>query len=97
MRTKVSGLAALLLAMATTLAAAQGTPPPNSTMSPGNSTAPSNTNGTMTNDGSNDKVGQDPKMKACMTSEKAKNTGQSDDQMKQKCMMQVGSHQGQSK
>lgn len=47
--------------------------------------------------GSSDKVGQDPKMKSCMTSEKAKNNGLSEDQLKQKCMMQIASHQGQSK
>jgi hypothetical protein len=36
-------------------------------------------------------------MKTCMTSERAKNNGLSDEQLKQKCMMQIASHQGQNK
>ena len=38
----------------------------------------------------------DAKTKQCIASEKAKkNSGQSDNQIKQKCMMQTASHQGQ--
>jgi hypothetical protein len=87
---------------ATTLGVAQSTPPTNSTMTPSNSSTSQTPSGNMNNDSTTpsntgDKVGQDPKMKTCMTSEKAKNTGLSDNEMKQKCMMQIASHQGQSK
>jgi hypothetical protein len=90
---------------ATNFVFAQSTPPANSTMSPSNAASPQTpSNGTINNSSSNstpsgtsDKVGQDPKMKTCMTSEKAKNSGLSDDQVKQKCMMQIASHQGQGK
>jgi hypothetical protein len=37
---------------------------------------------------------QDPKLKQCMTTEKSKNSGLSDTQIKQKCMLEIGSHQG---
>jgi hypothetical protein len=36
-------------------------------------------------------------MKACMSAEKGKNSGLSDEQVKQKCMLQIASHQGQGK
>jgi hypothetical protein len=87
----------------TTLVFAQSTPPANSTMSPSNPAStqtPSDStssNSSSTSTPSADKVGQDPKMKTCMTSEQAKNTGLSDEQVKQKCMMQIASHQGQGK
>ena len=43
---------------------------------------------------SSEKMGaQDPKMKKCMAAQKAKNNGLSDDQIKQKCMAHVMSHQ----
>jgi hypothetical protein len=105
MMTRTTALGALIALAATTLGVAQSTPPSNSTMTPSNSSTSHTPSGNMNNDSSNatapsntgDKVGQDPKMKACMTSEKAKNTGLSDNEMKQKCMMQIASHQGQSK
>jgi hypothetical protein len=105
MMTRTMTLAAVLALGATTLGVAQSTPPTNSTMTPSNSSTSQTPSGDMNNDSSNatmpsdtgDKVGQDPKMKTCMTSEKAKNTGLSDNEMKQKCMMQIASHQGQSK
>lgn len=102
MMTRSTVLGALVLVGATAFAAAQSTPPTNSTMPPSNSSSPQTPAGGM-NDGSSnaaapsgtgDKVGQDPKMKTCMTSEKAKNNGLSEDQLKQKCMMQIASHQG---
>jgi hypothetical protein len=104
MMTRTTALVALVVLGVTTLAAAQSTPPANS-MTPSNSSSPQAPSGGMNNDsfttatpsGTGDKVGQDPKMKACMTSEKAKNSGLSDDQVKQKCMMQIASHQGQNK
>ena len=87
----------------TALVFAQSTPPANSTMSPSNPTSTQTpSDATSSNSSSNsapsaDKVGQDPKMKTCMKSEKAKNAGLSEDQLKQKCMMQIASHQDQSK
>jgi hypothetical protein len=99
-----AGFLAVCVALgATTPLFAQSTPPANSTMSPANS-ATATPNDGMSNDSSvnptapsnSDKVGQDPKMKSCLTSEKAKNSGLSDDQVKQKCMMQIASHQGPS-
>ena len=103
MKIRITGVATLIALGATSFAFAQSTTPSNSAMTPPNATSPQTPNGSMNDSsasmpsGGNDKVGQDPKMKSCMTSEKAKNTGQSDDQMKQKCMMQIGSHQGQGK
>jgi hypothetical protein len=104
MMTRTTALAALVVLGATTLAVAQSTPPTNS-MTPSNSSSPQAPSGGMNDDssttaipsGTGDKVGQDPKMKTCMTSEKAKNSGLSEDQVKQKCMMQIASHQGQNK
>jgi hypothetical protein len=98
-------LATLVLVGSTTVALAQSTPPANSTMPPPNSSSPQMPTGGISDDsstaatpsGMGDKVGQDPKMKTCMTSEKAKNNGLSEDQLKQKCMMQIASHQGQGK
>jgi hypothetical protein len=88
---------------ATTISFAQSTPPSNSTMAPPSSASPQTPNDSMSTSPpskaapseTSDKVGQDPKMKTCMTSEKAKNSGLSDDQVKQKCMMLITSHQGQ--
>jgi hypothetical protein len=104
MMTRTTALAALVVLGATTLAVAQSTPPANS-MTPPNSSSPQAPSGGMSHDssttttpsGTGDKVGPDPKMKACMTSEKAKNSGLSEDQVKQKCMMQIPSHQGQNR
>ena len=83
---------------ATTLAAAQTAPPANT-----QSTEPSaNSSGNTTSEPAAaspapaDKMSaQDPKMKECLKAEKAKNSGLSDNQLKQKCMLQIGSHQGQ--
>lgn len=104
MMTRTTALAALVVLGAMTLAVAQSTPPANS-MTPSNSSSPQAPSGGVNNDssttttlsGTGENVGQDPKMKTCMTSEKAKNSGLSDDQVKQKCMMQIASHQGQNK
>jgi hypothetical protein len=90
---------------ATTFVFAQSTPPTDSAQSPSSPTSTqtpddgmsSNSSPNSTPAGSSDKVGQDPKMKTCMTSERAKNNGLSDEQLKQKCMMQIASHQGQNK
>ena len=100
---RTTALVALMALSATTIALAQSTPPANSTMAPSNSSSAQTPNDSMSSSspsvsaGTSDKVGQDPKMKTCMTSEKAKNSGLSDDQVKQKCMMQIASHQGQGK
>ncbi len=37
---------------------------------------------------------KDPKLNACVHSEKAKNSGLSDNQIKQKCMLQIAGQQG---
>lgn len=102
---RTTALVALMALGATTIAFAQSTLPANSTMAPSSSSSTQTPNASMSNSspsnatpsGTSDKVGQDPKMKTCMTSEKAKNSGLSDDQVKQKCMMQIASHQGQGK
>jgi hypothetical protein len=102
MRNRATALVALMTLSATTIALAQSTAPENSSMTPSNSSASQTPNGSRSTDsstpsGTNDKVGQDPKMKTCVTAEKAKNSGLSEDQIKQKCMMQIASHQGQNK
>jgi hypothetical protein len=82
---------------ATTLALAQTTPPTNSSTSPTTSPSSPNPNGDKSNGApaaSADKSARDPKMKACMTAEKAKDSGLDDNQIKQKCMLQIASHQG---
>jgi hypothetical protein len=85
---------------ATTLALAQTTPPANSSTSPTTSPSSPNPNGDESNSAPDtqgapaDKSAQDPKMKACMKAEKAKNSGLDDNQLKQKCMLQIASHQG---
>jgi hypothetical protein len=38
---------------------------------------------------------QDPKLQQCLSAEKAKNTGLSENQLKQKCMLKIASDQGQ--
>lgn len=102
LRHRTSGLVALMAFSATTLALAQTTPQTNSSTSPTTSPSSRNPNGdesttTDTNGApaaSVDKSAQDPKMKACMKAEKAKNSGLDDNQLKQKCMLQIASHQG---
>jgi hypothetical protein len=90
---------------ATAISFAQSTPPSNSTMAPPSSSSPQTRNDSMSTSppskaapsGTSYTVGQDPKLKTCMASEEAKNSSLSDDQVKQKCMMQIASHQGQGK
>jgi hypothetical protein len=95
-----SGLVAVLTLGAATLALAQSTPPASST-SPSNQSPPSSqTSPDSMSSGSDGGMSPsssklDPKTKQCIASEKAKNSGQSDNQIKQKCMLQIGSHQGQ--
>ena len=93
-----SGLVAVLALGAATLALAQSTPPagnsPSNSNPPSSQTAPdSMSSGSDSMSPASSKL--DPKTKQCIASEKAKNSGQSDNQIKQKCMMQIGSHQGQ--
>jgi hypothetical protein len=103
LRQRTSLLVALLAVGSTSLAMAQTAPPNNGASSPDTqSTDPStNSNGSMSSEAPADRdapadkmSAQDPKMKQCVKSEKAKNSGQSDNQIKQKCMLQIGSHQG---
>ena len=104
MMIRTTALAVIVVLDATTLAVAQPTPPANS-MTPSNLSAlqtpsrgmNSESSITETPSGTGDKVGQDPKMKTCMTLEKAKNNGLSKDQIEQKCMMEIASHQGKIK
>ena len=85
------------------LSVSRTTPPANSSTSPTTSPSSPNPNGDESNSApdtqdapaaSADKSAQDPKMKACMKAEKAKNSGLDDNQLKQKCMLQIASHQG---
>jgi hypothetical protein len=103
LRHRTSALVALMAFSATTLALAQSTPPANSSTSPTTSPSSPKPNGDENNSApdtqdapaaSADKSAQDPKMKACMKAEKAKNSGLDDNQLKQKCMLQIASHQG---
>jgi hypothetical protein len=94
-----SGLVAVLALGAATLALAQSTPPagnsPSNSNPPSSQTPPDSMSGGSDSSMSPASSKLDPKTKQCIASEKAKNSGQSDNQIKQKCMMQIGSHQGQ--
>lgn len=94
-RKRTSVLVALLALSATGLALAQTAPAPD-TMSPSTDTpsAPSEAPAAPAQPSADVKSAQDPKLSTCITTEKAKNSGLSEDQVKQKCMLQIGSHQG---
>jgi Flp pilus assembly protein TadD len=88
-----TSLAALTLWGVAGLAMAQTPPSSDQQMSP----PPASSSG-MQNQNSGMQTGNssanDPKLNDCISKEKAKNTGQSDNQVKQKCMLQIASHQG---
>jgi len=95
---RTTALVAFLALGATANAFAQSTPPANSTMTPSSSSSPQTPNDSVSNSSASKATSsQDPKMKACMSAEKGKNSGLSDEQVKQKCMLQIASHQGQGK
>jgi len=103
LRHRTSALVALMAFGATTLALAQTTPPTDSSASPTTSPSSPSPNDSMSNSApdtngapsaSSAKSAPDPKMKACMKAEKAKDSGLDDNQVKQKCMLQIASHQG---
>lgn len=82
--------AAVLVAMGSGVAVSQDT------NSPGNQNS-SSMSANPDQQPSSEKMGaQDPRMKKCMAAQKAKNDGLSDDQIKQKCMAHVMSHQDKS-
>jgi hypothetical protein len=83
--------AAVVLAMSLGgLAQAQGSP---SSSSSGYGSQSSPNNSSMQQPSSDKMSAQDPKMKKCIAAQKAKNNGLSDDQIQQKCMAHVMSHQ----
>ena len=92
-------LVALLALGAADLAVAQTQPPPStdtppaSTAQPEAATAPAPAT-TEAPSSSDANAAKDQKPQSCIASEKAKNSGLSDDQVKQKCMLDIGSHQG---
>jgi hypothetical protein len=92
-------LVARLALGATSLAVAQTQPPPStdtppaSTAQPEAATAPAPAT-TEAPSSSDANAAKDQKLQSCIASEKAKNSGLSDDQVKQKCMLDIGSHQG---
>ena len=104
LRQRTSLLVALLAVGSTTLAMAQTAPASSNDPSypSTQSTDPSaNSSDSTSSDAPADRTApadkmsaQDPKMKQCVKSEKAKNSGLSENQIKQKCMLQIGSHQG---
>jgi hypothetical protein len=81
------------------LAVAQTQPPPSTDTPPASTAqpeaatapAPATTEAPSSSDAS---TAKDQKLQSCIASEKAKNSGLSDDQVKQKCMLDIGSHQG---
>jgi hypothetical protein len=100
---RTSAIVALMAFVASAVAVAQ-TPPPAST-DPGNSSATSapSPHDTMSNDtptsngaspSSATKSAPDPKVEQCVSDEKAKNTGLSENQLQQKCMLKIASDQG---
>jgi hypothetical protein len=89
---RTSAIIAVLALLASAVAVAQ-TPPPAST-DPGNTSATSPNPQDMTNtpasEGpSSSSVTQDPKLDRCVSDENAKNTGLSENQLKQKCMLKI--------
>jgi cytoskeletal protein RodZ len=100
---RTSAVIALLAFVASAVAVAQ-TPPPASA-DPGNSSATTvpNPHETMSNDtptsngaspSSATQSAPDPKVEQCVAEEKAKSTGLSENQLKQKCMLKIASDQG---
>ena len=92
-------LVALLALGATSLAVAQTQPPATTDTPPANTAQPEATTSpapatTEAPSSSDTKAAKDQKLQSCIASEKAKNSGLSDDQVKQKCMLDIGSHQG---
>jgi hypothetical protein len=86
---------------ATSLAVAQTQPPATTDTPPANTAQPDATASpapapatTEAPSSSGTKAAKDQKLQSCIASEKAKNSGLSDDQVKQKCMLDIGSHQG---
>lgn len=98
--TRTSLLVALMAIGATSFAVAQ-TPPPASTAMPPASTTQADTP-TSPPPASTDSQTASPeasavpdaKLQDCIANEKAKNAGLTDNQLKQKCMLEIGSHQG---
>ncbi len=94
---RTSAVIAVLALLAAAVAVAQ-TPPPAST-DPGNTSATSPSSQDMTNTpaiegASSSSAAQDPKLDQCVSDEKAKNTGLSENQLKQKCMLKIAGDQG---
>lgn len=86
---RYSTLAVLFVLGASSAALAQNSPAPDS-----DSSMSSSSNASSGSAPSSEKISaQDPKMKKCISAQKAKNNGLSDDQIKQKCMAHVMSHQ----
>ena len=103
LRHRTLALVAFVAFCETTLALAQTTPPTDSSTSTTTSPSSPNPSDSMRNSApdtngapsaSSARSAQDPKMKACMKTEKAKDSGLDDNQVKQKCMLQIASHQG---
>jgi hypothetical protein len=98
---RTSVLVAAMALGASVFAVAQ-TPPPAST-DPGNTSSVPNPRDSVRNDtsasdaaspSSGTQAAQDPKSEQCVSAEKAKNTGLSENQLKQKCMLKIASEQG---
>jgi hypothetical protein len=93
---RTSAVIAVLALLAAAVAVAQ-TPPPAST-DPGNTSATSPSSDmtkTPASEGaSSSSATQDPKLDQCVSDEKAKNTGLSENQLKQKCMLKIAGDQG---
>lgn len=99
-RTRTSLLVALMALGATSLALAQTAPPASTSMPPASTTQPDTPTSpppaatdsqTAAPEAS---AVPDAKLQDCIANEKAKNSGLSDNQVKQKCMLEIGSHQG---
>jgi hypothetical protein len=91
-----------LIALAASAGAVAQTPPPST--DPGNTSANSSNphdsmpNATPANGDSSSPATQsarDPKLQQCLSAEKAKNSGLSENQLTQKCRLQITSEQGQ--
>jgi len=92
---RTSTVIAVMALLASAAAVAQ-TPPPAST-DPGNTSATSPNSQDMTNSPASEGASsatKDPKLDQCVSDEKAKNTGLSENQLKQKCMLKIAGDQG---
>jgi hypothetical protein len=97
---RTSAFVALLALGVSTVAVAQTPPPSTDPGNTGTSSVPNHrdsVSNTPANDGASSatQTAQDPKLQQCISAEKAKDSGLSENQLRQKCMLKLVGEQGQ--